>query len=60
MTKITIDSTLCIGCGACTVNGAFVIDEKTGKAKLNANKKVSDKEMKEAAENCPVSAIKIK
>lgn len=59
MTKVTVDSELCIGCGACTVSGAFVIGEKTGKAKLNENRKVSGKVIKEAAENCPVGAIKI-
>jgi len=57
---VIVDHTLCIGCGACTISSAFVIDEKTGKAKVNENKKVSEKEIKEAAENCPVSAIKTK
>lgn len=54
----------CIGCGACvaTTPEIFEFDEE-GFSKIKVNK-VEDKKLiekvKEAAENCPVSAIEIK
>ena len=65
MTKygITI-SDECIGCRACvaTFEENFGFDEKVNRAKVK-KKIVDDKEIernKEAAEICPVNAIKIK
>lgn len=59
MEKVEIDKNLCIGCGACAAicPKNFEIGDD-GLAEVT-NDKVTD-EVKEAAENCPTDAIKIK
>ncbi len=59
--KVTIDKSKCIGCGACQAVCPAVFEIKEGKAivkgKIEGKKK--EKEVKEAADSCPVQAIKI-
>lgn len=56
--KITIDKEKCIGCGACTsVSDNFEI--KDGKAIVKNSEPKDIKKDKEAADICPVKAIKI-
>ena len=59
--KITIDKNECIGCGACEAQcpEGFEMDQNESKAKP---KKIKVDELgciKEAADICPVNAIKI-
>jgi ferredoxin len=66
--KITIDKETCIGCGTCValVPELFVMG-KDGKAEIIGGKTIDDLQCletenpkaKEAAEACPVSAIKV-
>ena len=57
--KIEVDRNKCIGCGACVALCGEVFELKGGKAA--AKKKESDKDcVKDAADNCPVQAIKLK
>lgn len=63
--KIEIDLKKCIGCGACTsASDNYEVKEINGEFKAIAKKKIiNDDELgenKEAAEVCPVDAIKIK
>jgi len=57
MVRIKIDKEICIGCGACEsiCPEAFVM--KDGKAEVKG--KGTGKCIKEAADSCPVNAIKI-
>jgi ferredoxin len=56
--KISIDSKKCIGCGSCVAICEKVFELKNGKAVVK--KKESDEKcVKEAADLCPVQAIKI-
>jgi ferredoxin len=62
--KVSIDKNTCIGCGACAAIEAnvFEMDDeskasvKKGKETVPADKVAS---VKEAADSCPVSAIKV-
>lgn len=56
--KVKIDSTKCIGCGTCTALAPdfFQLNEETGKAEV-IKSPVSQEEVKEAKESCPVGAI---
>ena len=56
--SIEVDKGLCIGCGACTVScDNFVMDgDKAKPVKAEIDDKGCNQE---AADNCPVSAIKI-
>lgn len=58
--EITINKDLCIGCGLCTTiaEKTFKLDDdgKVGIINPNGN---SEEKIKEAAESCPVGAIKI-
>ena len=60
--KIFIDKEACIGCGLCAGICPSVFSmNNTGKSEVNKGVKDSDIEnAKEAAEACPVNAIKIK
>jgi ferredoxin len=56
--KITVDQEKCIGCGACAAACEKVFEMKDGKS----NAKVSETKeacAKEAADICPVQAIKV-
>lgn len=63
--KVTVDPDLCIGCGMCASESVaaevFEIDEASYKAKVKAGADVEGNgdKVKEAAEMCPVGAIKI-
>ena len=57
--KVKIDKEVCIGCGSCKALCPDVFEIENGKAV--AKEKETDKDCaKEAAQNCPVDAIKIK
>lgn len=57
---VKVDGEKCIGCGACASTCEGVFEVKEGKAHV---KKGQDKSkapcVKEAADNCPVNAIKL-
>ena len=57
--KVSVDKKACIGCGACeaTCPAVFVIQD--GKATVKTPS-TSDPCAQEAADGCPVQAIKIK
>jgi len=55
MVKITVDKEKCIGCGACT----SVSDNFEIKAVVKNSEPEDIKKDKEAADICPVKAIKI-
>ena len=56
--KVKVDKEKCIGCGACAAVCSDVFEMKEGKAV--AKEAETDKECaKEAADTCPVDAIKI-
>ena len=60
MAKIEIDEDECIGCALCAeiCNKTFEMDETKAKVKKSKVDKVTSAH-KEAADSCPVSAIKI-
>lgn len=56
--KVKVDKETCTGCGSCEAVCEEVFEMKDGKAEIK--EKDTDKECaKEAAEVCPVDAIKI-
>ena len=59
MVKITIDKAACIGCGACAAicpSGFTIKDGKAVSKKASVPKVTCEKD---AADSCPVAAIKI-
>lgn len=61
--KVTIDSSKCIGCGACTgiCASVFTISPATGLAEVAAEPTDADTEAVEnAAASCPGGAIEVK
>ncbi len=59
--KIKVDKEKCIGCGACVSVDEAVFKLVDGKA-VAIKKEISDSELskaKDAADSCPVQAIKI-
>lgn len=57
---VLIDKEKCTGCGACTAVCENVFEMKNGKASVKAGKKSSKEAcVKEAADSCPVQAIKL-
>jgi len=58
MAKITVDKKLCIGCGACVSICPSCFEMKDGKS-IAKKAKCDEPCAKEAADSCPVGAIKI-
>jgi len=56
--KVKVDTNKCIGCGACESVCPKVFVLKEGKA-IAKVKETNEKCAKEAAETCPVQAIKL-
>ena len=59
--KVKVDKNKCLGCGLCVSLCPAVFELKNGKsqAKEKTNLEKNKECIKEAADNCPVSAIKI-
>lgn len=59
--KITVDKDECIGCGACEAQcpEGFEMDQETSKAKAKKENVDDAGCIKEAADICPVNAIKV-
>ena len=61
MKKLIVDKNKCIGCGTCIFIApkAFKLG-KDGKSEVLKNADIESKEVKEAIDACPVSAISLK
>jgi len=59
--KVTVDSSLCTGCGLCESScpEVFKVDD-SGIAKVVGDCSSCNCDIKEVAESCPVEAIKVK
>ena len=58
MVKVTVDKDKCIGCGACESICPITFELKNGKSMVkNRPKEITCEQ--EAADSCPVQAIKI-
>lgn len=59
--KATVDEETCIGCELCvdTCPGVFEMADDKARAKVNEVPKEMIESCREAAENCPVEAIRI-
>ena len=59
MAKVTVDSSVCVGCGLCEqlCPEVFKLDSD-GVVKVEANE-CSKHNLSEVAEQCPVNAIKV-
>ena len=60
MAKVTIDESLCTGCGLCTslCPEVFELDESANVAKAKGDS-CGDHDLNEIASQCPVEAIKV-
>lgn len=57
---VSVDKKKCIGCGACAATCEEVFEMKDGKAAVKKGKEKSKSPcVKEAADGCPVNAIKL-
>lgn len=59
--KVSVDQDLCIGCGLCadTCPDVFELKEDKAFVKVEEVPEKVQELVKEAAENCPVDAIKV-
>jgi len=59
--KVKVNKNKCLGCGLCTNLCPQVFELKNGRSQIkkSANLEKNLKEIKQAAENCPVQALKI-
>jgi len=60
--RVTVDEDTCIGCGLCAEDCPEVFEMNDDKVRVKADDGVPEdvtKSCKEAAENCPVEAIKM-
>lgn len=57
--KVTVDKKKCIGCGACVAMCPDVFEMADGKSAVKNSKACDQCDCKSAADNCPVSAIKV-
>ena len=59
MSKVTVDASVCVGCGLCEqlCSEVFKVNSD-GVAQVN-NSECSQHNLSEIAEQCPVSAIKV-
>lgn len=61
MKKLNVDKSKCIGCGTCVFIAPKVFKlGKDGKSEVLKNADIESKEVKEAIDSCPVSAISLK
>lgn len=59
MAKVTVDVSLCVGCGLCEQNCPEVFEMKDdGVAHVKTNK-CSSCDLKDVADQCPVNAITV-
>jgi ferredoxin len=57
---VSVDKNKCIGCGACASICEGVFEMKNGKAHVKKGQEKSKSScVKEAADSCPVEAIKV-
>lgn len=56
--KVTVDKNICIGCGACVAVAPKSFKLKAGKAEPIDPPKDKEETIQEAADSCPVQAIK--
>ncbi len=59
MPKITVDSSLCVGCGLCETNCPEVFKMKDDGLAYVISESCKTHNLKEVSEQCPVTAIKI-
>ncbi len=60
MAKVTVDDSLCTGCGLCASNCPDVFEVADDGLAHVVSQSCGDCDLKELAEQCPVSAILIK
>ena len=60
MAKITIDDSLCTGCGLCAANCPDVFEMGDDNLARAISQACTSCDIKEIAEQCPVSAIAVK
>lgn len=59
MAKITVDESLCTGCGLCAANCADVFEVGDDNLAHVIKDSCADCDIKEVAEQCPVNAITV-
>lgn len=60
MAKVTVDDSLCTGCGLCASNCPDVFEMGDDGLAHVVSQSCGDCDLKETAEQCPVSAIAVK
>lgn len=60
MAKITVDESLCTGCGLCASNCPQVFEIADDNLAHVITDKCAECDIKEVAEQCPVNAISVK
>ena len=59
MVKITVDSTLCTGCGLCAASCPEVFEVGSDNMAVVKSTKPCDCDLEQAASECPVAAITV-